>query len=54
VQLGNNRPDAAAVKRKLMDFTEPPSYTSIQQERLATAQRLVNDWYPKINILLFD
>lgn len=36
-----------------MHFTEPPSYTSIQQERIATAQRLVDDWYPKINVLLF-
>lgn len=36
-----------------MHFTAPPSYISIQQARLATAQRLVNDWYPKINILLF-
>ncbi len=37
-----------------MHFIEPPSPTSVQQERVATAQRLVTDWYPQINTLLFD
>jgi len=37
-----------------MYIDQAPALTAVQEERGATAQRLIASWYPRINALLFD